>query len=485
MMRTGRMLAAVAAILVALPMSSRAANEWTPKTPSGATRGIKLAAGDTLLIVGPMVIGVPADSSVSATQQYVAFTGNDSTAGLITLDLTGSDRYMTIASNLTAGMKRRRNGTAQALRLYSTGRGAMRFSPAGYGSSGSAWSPQNHTVMDTIGRWGIKTAYWPDSTFCIGGGLQVDGGARFAKRLDYCGASNSTLLRHATNGRMALADSDGYSGLLFWSQTGNTRRVSLGSNIWEDGSSWQVSDVNSTGSAVFSVENPISGGRAFSWQVRLAMDSTTPRLLWQLTGDGDLTPGSDNAYSIGNTQATPDSIYAHHALTVGDIPYLDTMDDVAAIRAIRSSGQHDEAGRELVDDYTLPRAMMLTHREDAPARTDTTWTETQVKADSTLSSYEVPVAADGLTGEARPVWTYSYRTDRRLAAVRQVPAHRKGDLVLGAAGKPFYDTSAAIGLLQGAVRQLAATDDSLRVRTATLERRLVEVESRLMRLETR
>ncbi len=122
-------------------------------------------------------------------------------------------------------------------------------------------------------------------------------------------------------------------------------------------------------------------------------------------------PALDNTTTLGSTSVSFDSLYLHHAAAVGDIPFLDAEDDVAAICAIQGSGKYDERGRELVDDNTLPKSIMLVHMTDG--------VDTLVAAGDTIL----------------------------------VP-HKAGDLIIGGSGKPFYDITAAIGQLQGAIRQL-------------------------------
>ena len=199
---------------------------------------------------------------------------------------------------------------------------------------------------------------------------------------------------------------------------------------------------------------------------------------------GDLLPGTDNGPNIGSVAATPDTIFAHVALVVGDIPYLDMRDDVGDIRKIKPMVDVDTLGGiPLVDDNTLPRYIMLTHSDDAPARLDTLWTETQIKEDSTLVKYEVPVDSTGVLNEVSPVYEYQFRTERTVDKVTSIPAHAKGDLVLKSNGKPFYNPTALDGLLLGAVRQMAATDDSLRTRIGMLEGQLSDFAARVAKLE--
>ena len=126
----------------------------------------------------------------------------------------------------------------------------------------------------------------------------------------------------------------------------------------------------------------------------------------------------------------------------------------------------------LVDDNTLTKYIILTHGEAALARIDTTWRVEQIKEDSTLVKYEVPVDSTGALNEASPVYEYAYRTERTVNKITPIPAHAKGDLVLKSNGKPFYNPTALDGLLLGAVRQMATTDDSLRTRIVVLEQRV-------------
>ncbi|MBU2051212.1 MAG: hypothetical protein KKH61_19870, partial [Gammaproteobacteria bacterium] len=189
-------------------------------------------------------------------------------------------------------------------------------------------------------------------------------------------------------------------------------------------------------------------------------------------------PSADNTDDLGSAAASWDSLWIHVAAVVGDIPFLDAEDDVAAICAIRGSGEYDAKGRELVDDSTLPKSIMVTYLEDVPARIDTTWIERQVKVDSTLAKYEVPIDSLGEVGAAEEVYEYAYETERTVDTIAPVPAHKKGDLIIGASGKPYFDPAAAIGQLQGAVRQLKARDDSLSAVISSLKVRIEVLEKR-------
>ena len=79
------------------------------------------------------------------------------------------------------------------------------------------------------------------------------------------------------------------------------------------------------------------------------------------------------------------------------------------------------------------------------------------------------------------------KTERRMVAHGDttVRRYRAGDPILDPDGKPYIDLTAAHGLTMGAIRQLAAIDDSLRARTAALEDRVQALEVRLARAPAR
>ena len=326
-------------------------------------------------------------------------------------------------------------------------------------------------TVDTVFTRGLNVgAAANDSTVTVAGGLSTTGGAKITGRLT-AGSYNEISAYGAENAlnlydTRALAAGTG-GAVRFWGYyTGTT------ATAW------------ATIAGLKETATDGEYGAYLSFQTRAHLGSTIEK--WRISSTGHLLPAADNTYKIGSVAATPDTIFAKVALVVGDIPYLDLRNDVEDIRKIKPMVDVDSLGGiPLVDDNTLPKYIMLTHAADAPARLDTLWTETQVKEDSTLVKYEVPVDSLGAVTEASPVYEYAYRTEREVDKVTPIPAHVKGDLVLKANGKPFYNPTALDGLLLGAIKQLATTDDSLRTRIATLEERLAALEARVSKVEAR
>ena len=191
-----------------------------------------------------------------------------------------------------------------------------------------------------------------------------------------------------------------------------------------------------------------------------------------------ILPNTNKNLMFGSTEAAWDSIYTDDLINVADIPFLDGRDDVADLQGIRGSGVIDPTTElELVDDNTLPKVIMVTYQEDSPAWIDTTWREEQIKEDSTIVEYVVPVDSTGALNEVSPVYEYVYRTERTVDKIVLVPAHVKGDLIKGPDGKPFYSIRPAIGQLQGAIRQL----DNERI---TLSAWVYDLEQRVDSLRT-
>jgi len=212
------------------------------------------------------------------------------------------------------------------------------------------------------------------------------------------------------------------------------------------------------GNIVFSSGPSVAAGSTVTNTTRVKIDSV-----------GNIRPGADNTSDLGSAAASWDSLWIRVAAVVGDIPFLDNRDDLSAIKGIKGSGVIDLAtGLELVDDNTLPKEIMVTYRED---QVDTT-----LKVDST-----------------------SFLGFIHVDTSRVVVQHKKGDLVRGPSGKPFYLVSNAIGQLHGAVRQLdderialsawvwdlEKRVDSLTVEDATKGVRLDEIEARLAKVEGR
>lgn len=240
----------------------------------------------------------------------------------------------------------------------------------------------------------------------------------------------------------------------------------------------------------------------FSW---LSNDTVTVTnagtIRWRWNPNGDLVPNAVNDVNIGTAAAYTDTMWAKVFVDVADIPYLDGEDDLAALAAIRPSGEVDATGRPLVDDSTLPRSIMLVYAADkldtlltnvvrGPVvdRLDTSWATVRVKVDSVLISGAAPPEPGEAMGKPAE-WRYAYRTDQVVAKVdtlwgvgvksadRQVVQRRKGDLVIGGDGKPFFDSRAAIGQLQGAFRQQIAINDSLRAELTDIKARLAKLEA--------
>ncbi len=88
------------------------------------------------------------------------------------------------------------------------------------------------------------------------------GGVSYSEKLTATAGSNSIILQHANNGRMALRTTDSKSAVLSWS----TSALNLAWNIWEDATSWQYGD-SATPSAIFRVLKRVSADTdpAFTW----------------------------------------------------------------------------------------------------------------------------------------------------------------------------------------------------------------------------
>ena len=165
---------------------------------------------------------------------------------------------------------------------------------------------------------------------------------------------------------------------------------------------------------------------------------------------GDVVPGTADTHDLGAVGAEWDSLFIHTAAVVGDMPFLDDRNDLALLDSIKGSGAFDEVtGYEFVDDWSLPKEMMILHRK---AWTDTVVTERR--------------EVDSIAG-ADTAWAAT--SDTVL-----VP-YAKGDLMLSAGGKPLINVTHAIGLNQGAIRQLHAEVDELKGQVENLMVLLIAV----------
>jgi hypothetical protein len=222
---------------------------------------------------------------------------------------------------------------------------------------------------------------------------------------------------------------------------------------------------------------------------------------------GDVRPTDGATYDLGTSSAQWDSVFAHHALVVGDMPHYDDRNDLALIRAIKPSLVMDPiTGAPQVDDSTVPREILalwradgtdtvVTHitQEPVVARVDTVIVPKTVTDSSWVEAYLVPLDAHRRAGQAAPVFGSRVVADTHFVPVRRTVArgdttvrrYRAGDPILDPDGKPYIDLTAAHGLTMGAIRQLAAIDDSLRARTAALEDRVQALEVRLARTPAR
>ena len=135
---------------------ARASNEWTPKTPAGANRGIQVMSGDSLKAQGVVVVG--ADSNVA----------------MMATDPNGT-AYWTVNRRQTA---RARAGIGFKTEIYSGANPLnVRMYHWGNGPTGAAYgAPHGYTIADTLGRWGFLTPGYPDSVVSVGGGISASGG---------------------------------------------------------------------------------------------------------------------------------------------------------------------------------------------------------------------------------------------------------------------------------------------------------------------
>jgi hypothetical protein len=384
---------AATALLLAATAAS-ATNEWTPRTPSGASRGVQVMSGDSLKVQGIMAVGADSNVSMWAT------------------DANGTAHAVVNHR----GTSRARAGIGFKMETYSIPNElGFRMYHWGNGPSGSAYgTPHGYTIADTLGRWGFLTPGYPDSTVSIGGGISASGGL-------------------------------------------------------------------------------LLGGKVNAGPGRFA---------------GDVRPAAGATYDLGASGTQWDSVFAHHALVVGDMPHYDDRNDLALIRAIKPSPVVDRiTGAPQVDDATVPREILALWRADGidtvvtrialdtvAARVDTVVVPRTVTDSSRVAAYVVPLDARGRTGSAAPVFGSRVVADTHFIPVRRtitargdttVRRYRAGDPILDPDGKPYIDLTAAHGLTMGAVRQLAATDDSLRSRTAALEERVQALEVRLARTPAR
>jgi len=242
-----------------------------------------------------------------------------------------------------------------------------------------------------------------------------------------------------------------------------------------------------------------SGTGVISWTTALAIANNG-----NSTFAGNILPAAADAYDLGSVATPMDSLFSKTALVVGDIPFLDTLhpSDLAQIRAIRGSGVIDPVtGLELVDDNTLPKVMMHTHRKDW---VETVVTNIKTRIDTIVTKREEikRIDRDTLVAEldsfldttwvARVVQDSTVVTlsDTALTEVfvsadTALVPHKKGDLVLSSSGKPFYDISATFGVNQGAIRELADIVDSLEARTDAQDVLIANLLSRVTKLEGR
>ncbi len=372
----------------------RATNEWTPRTPSGTSRGVQVLTGDSLKVKGILAVGADSNIAMWATDEY-------GTAFAVV------NRRQDARARAGIGFKMETYSIANPL--------GFRMYHWGNGPAGSAYgTPHGYTIADTLGRWGFHTPGYPDSVVSVGGGISASGG-------------------------MLL-------------------------------------------------EGGISAGPG-----RFA---------------GDVRPSAAATYDLGASGTQWDSVFAHHALVVGDMPHYDDRNDLALIRAIRPSRVVDPiTGAPLVDDATVPREILALWRADGvdtvvthitldtlAAHVDTVVVPRTVTDSGRVAAHIVPLDATGRAGSAAPVFGSRVVADTHFIPVRlaviargdtTVRRYRAGDPILDPDGKPYIDLTAAHGLTMGAVRQLAATDDSLRSRTTELEDRVHVLEVRLAKAQTR
>ena len=148
-------------------------------------------------------------------------------------------------------------------------------------------------------------------------------------------------------------------------------------------------------------------------------------------------------------------------------------------------------GMELVDDWSLPKEMMILHRV---ASTDTHFTVLKTRIDTTVkerceivSILDLPPAPPGALGypDADTTWQTVRDTTYEEVAVETdtlLIHHEPGDYVISGSGKPMYDVSATFGLNQGAIRQLHAKVKALD--PVALEARVTELEDQVDNLQT-
>jgi hypothetical protein len=133
----------------------------------------------------------------------------------------------------------------------------------------------------------------------------------------------------------------------------------------------------------------------------VADSAAIPRLKGNVTlVDGNFLPLTNATQNLGAAITAWDTTFTKTLIAEADMPFADSSDDVAKIRAIRGSGKLNPRGMEIVDDYTMPAEIML--------------------------------------------------------------LHQAGEWVTAIDGKPYFDVTAAIGLSYGAIRQLADEVDAIK-----------------------
>ncbi len=174
---------------------------------------------------------------------------------------------------------------------------------------------------------------------------------------------------------------------------------------------------------------------------------------------GHVRPGADKTQNLGAAAASWDTTYSKVFTATADIPHLSNRDVLREVRNIKGSGQYDEHGMEIVDDWSLPRSMMLRHTS---VGTDTVVTNIVTETVRDTTEFE---HYDEDTGETR---TMLQIDDREVVVSADTLIYDFGpdSLWLDPDGTPKFIVNNAIGVLLRSVAQLG--DDAEAVESLLL-----------------
>ena len=174
---------------------------------------------------------------------------------------------------------------------------------------------------------------------------------------------------------------------------------------------------------------------------------------------GHVRPGADKTQNLGAAAASWDTTYSKVFTATADIPHLSNRDVLREVRNIKGSGQYDEHGMEIVDDWSLPRSMMLRHTS---VGTDTVVTNIVTETVRDTTEFE---HYDEDTGETRTMLQIDDR-EVVVSADTLIYDHGPDSLWLDPDGVPKFIVNNAIGVLLRSVAQLG--DDAEAVESLLL-----------------